>query len=68
MGVIKTTIKEGSGPIPLKGQIVAMEYTGYLKDTSKPDGKGSKWVHHPGKFSQTEEVLIIAPLQIRFLS
>jgi FKBP-type peptidyl-prolyl cis-trans isomerase len=42
MGVVKTTTKEGNGPIPQKGQIVAMEYTGFLKDTTKPDNKGEK--------------------------
>ncbi len=44
MGVVKTTTKEGKGPIPQKGQTVAMEYTGYLKDTTKPDNKGAKYV------------------------
>ncbi len=44
MGVTKTTTKEGYGGIPQKGQTVSMEYTGYLKDTSKPDNKGSKYI------------------------
>jgi FK506-binding protein 1 len=43
MGVTKTTIQEGSGAIPQKGQIVSMEYTGYLKDTTKPDNKGQQY-------------------------
>jgi FK506-binding protein 1 len=42
MGVVKTTTQEGNGPIPQKGQTVAMEYTGYLKDTNKPDHRGKK--------------------------
>jgi FK506-binding protein 1 len=42
MGVTKTTTKEGNGAIPTKGQTVSMEYTGYLKDTSKPDNKGKQ--------------------------
>ena len=43
MGVTKTTIKEGSGAIPQVGQSVIIEYTGWLKDTSKPDSKGNKY-------------------------
>ncbi|KAK8042752.1 hypothetical protein PG994_013235 [Apiospora phragmitis] len=43
MGVTKTTIKEGSGAIPTPGQSVTIEYTGWLKDTSKPDSKGNKY-------------------------
>ncbi|KAK7956933.1 FK506-binding protein 1B [Apiospora aurea] len=43
MGVTKTTIKEGSGAIPQAGQSVTIEYTGWLKDTSKPDSKGNKY-------------------------
>jgi FKBP-type peptidyl-prolyl cis-trans isomerase len=36
MGVTKTITKEGNGPMPKKGQTVAMAYTGWLKNTSKP--------------------------------
>jgi FK506-binding protein 1 len=42
MGVTKTVNSEGSGPIPTKGQTVTIEYTGFLKDTSKPGNKGSQ--------------------------
>jgi FK506-binding protein 1 len=42
MGVTKTTIAEGSGPSPQKGQTVTMEYTGWVKDASKPDSKGAQ--------------------------
>jgi FK506-binding protein 1 len=42
MGVTKTVITPGDGPIPTKGQTVTIEYTGWLKDTSKPDNKGEK--------------------------
>jgi FK506-binding protein 1 len=42
MGVTKKTIQEGSGPQPQVGQKVTIEYTGWLKDTSKPDNKGEK--------------------------
>ncbi len=45
MGVTKTTINEGNGPSPSAGQTVTMEYTGWLKDASKPDNKGNKYVH-----------------------
>lgn len=42
MAVTKTVLKEGSGASPVKGQTVTIEYTGYLKDTSKPDSKGNQ--------------------------
>ena len=42
MGVTKTVIKEGSGPVAQVGQRVTIEYTGWLKDTSKPNNKGDK--------------------------
>jgi FK506-binding protein 1 len=42
MGVTKTISKEGSGPSPKVGDKVTMDYTGYLKDTSKPDNKGKQ--------------------------
>lgn len=42
MGVTKTTISEGNGPSPVKGQTVTMEYTGWVKDASKPDNKGAQ--------------------------
>lgn len=44
MGVTKTVHKEGNGPIPTKGQKVSIEYTGFIKDTGKPDNKGSQYV------------------------
>lgn len=44
MGVTKTTHVEGSGPQAQSGKTVTIEYTGYLKDTSKPDNKGNKYV------------------------
>lgn len=47
MGVTKTILQEGTGPIPLKGQEVTIEYTGYLKDASQPDNKGTKYVGLP---------------------
>lgn len=42
MGVTKTTTQEGTGAIPVNGQTVTIEYTGYLKDTNKPGNKGEK--------------------------
>lgn len=44
MGVTKTILKEGNGPSPKVEDTVTIEYTGYLKDTSKPDNKGDKYV------------------------
>lgn len=43
MGVTKTTHQEGTGPQAQAGQTVTIEYTGYLKDTSKPDNKGKQY-------------------------
>jgi FKBP-type peptidyl-prolyl cis-trans isomerase len=48
MGVTKTVTQEGNGPIPQKGQTVAMAYTGWVKDTSKPFNRGDQYVHSPG--------------------
>jgi FK506-binding protein 1 len=42
MGVTKTTIQEGDGPQPTRGQKIGMLYEGFLRDDSKPDGKGKK--------------------------
>ncbi|KAF4980104.1 hypothetical protein FZEAL_3825 [Fusarium zealandicum] len=49
MGVNKTIITEGSGAIPSNGQTVTIEYTGYLKDTNKPDNKGDKFDSSVGR-------------------
>ncbi|KAJ3499112.1 hypothetical protein NLG97_g598 [Lecanicillium saksenae] len=49
MGVTKTTLKEGSGASPNPGQTVVIEYTGWLKDTSKPDSKGNKFDSSVGR-------------------
>lgn len=42
MGVTKTTIVDGTGATPKAGDKVTIVYTGWLKDTSKPDNKGDK--------------------------
>ena len=39
MGVTKTIITEGSGPSPVKGQKVTMEYTGWLANADGSKGK-----------------------------
>ncbi|RYP36452.1 hypothetical protein DL767_003415 [Monosporascus sp. MG133] len=49
MGVTKTVIEEGNGPQPVPGQNVTIEYTGWLKDTSKPDNKGTKFDSSVGR-------------------
>ncbi|TPX07670.1 uncharacterized protein E0L32_010668 [Thyridium curvatum] len=49
MGVTVHTNAEGSGPTPTKGQTVTIEYTGYLKDASKPDNKGKKFDSSVGR-------------------
>ncbi|KHO01916.1 peptidyl-prolyl cis-trans isomerase [Metarhizium album ARSEF 1941] len=49
MGVTKTTLKEGSGAQPTKNQTVTIEYTGWLKDPSKPNNKGSQFDSSVGR-------------------
>ena len=45
MGVTKQLITPGDGTNYAKaGDTITMEYTGYLQDTSAPDGKGKKCV------------------------
>lgn len=44
MGVEKKLIREGDGTtIPKKNDLVAMEYTGWLFDESKPNNKGAQF-------------------------
>lgn len=47
MGVQKTILQEGSGASPKNGDKVTMEYTGWLKDPSQPNGKGKQYVFDP---------------------
>ncbi|KAJ4413483.1 FK506-binding protein 1B [Gnomoniopsis sp. IMI 355080] len=49
MGVTKTTHQEGTGPQAQAGQTVTIEYTGFLKDTSKPDNKGKQFDSSVGR-------------------
>jgi FK506-binding protein 1 len=42
MGVTKTVLAEGNGAVPKVGDTVTIEYTGFLKDESKPDNKGAQ--------------------------
>ncbi|KZZ98605.1 Peptidyl-prolyl cis-trans isomerase, FKBP-type [Moelleriella libera RCEF 2490] len=49
MGVTKTTISEGSGSQAQSGQTVSIEYTGWIKDASKPDQKGSQFDSSVGR-------------------
>lgn len=49
MGVTKKILQEGSGAQPVAGQNVTIEYTGWLKDTSKPDNKGDKFDSSVGR-------------------
>ena len=42
MGVTKTVLSEGSGATPKVGDTVTIEYTGFIKDTNKPDNKGNQ--------------------------
>ncbi|KAE8440999.1 FK506-binding protein 1B [Mollisiaceae sp. DMI_Dod_QoI] len=49
MAVTKTVLKEGSGPSPRTGDNVTIEYTGYLKDTSKPNNKGNQFDSSVGR-------------------
>ncbi|KAL2754523.1 hypothetical protein ACRALDRAFT_1063334 [Sodiomyces alcalophilus JCM 7366] len=49
MGVNVTTREAGTGATPTPGQTVTIEYTGYLKDPSKPDQKGAKFDSSVGR-------------------
>jgi len=49
MGVTKTILKEGNGPIPKAGDKVTIEYTGFLKDESKPANKGAQFDSSVGR-------------------
>ncbi|PFH61203.1 hypothetical protein XA68_18019 [Ophiocordyceps unilateralis] len=49
MGVTKTTHTAGNGAQPSNGDTVTIEYTGYLKDPSKPNNKGDKFDSSVGR-------------------
>ncbi|KAF5023688.1 hypothetical protein F66182_4254 [Fusarium sp. NRRL 66182] len=49
MGVTKTTTQEGTGVQPQKGNTVTIQYTGWLKDESKPDHKGEQFDSSVGR-------------------
>lgn len=40
MGVTKTIISDGDGPVPKKGDKVSMQYTGWLRAAGQPEEKG----------------------------
>ncbi|KAK0746674.1 hypothetical protein B0T18DRAFT_156848 [Schizothecium vesticola] len=43
MGVTKTVQVAGTGTRPTRGQLVTIEYTGWLKDTSAPGNMGQEF-------------------------
>jgi FK506-binding protein 1 len=49
MGVTKTTITEGNGPSPNKGDKVTMLYTGWLKNADGSKGKEFDSTQKPGR-------------------
>lgn len=51
MGVQKTTISEGNGPSPQKGDRVTMEYTGWLRTPGQPGEKGKQFDSTTGRGS-----------------
>ena len=62
MGVQKTIVTEGTGPQPNKGQVISMHYTGWVKDTSKPESRGSKYassLHY--SYPDVDDVLGLIP-------
>ena len=42
-GLVITELKPGKGDPALPGMLVAVHYTGWLQDTSRPDGKGQQF-------------------------
>ncbi len=56
MGVQKTTHVEGTGQQPVHGQKVFIEYTGWLKDDSKPDAKGEEFDSTSGRGDFVTEI------------
>lgn len=67
MGVNIIPITPGHGAIPTKGQTVTIEYTGWVKDTSKPDNKGEQYVKNqacPGASSPAEYSKLTFPRQV----
>ncbi|CAG9980461.1 unnamed protein product [Clonostachys byssicola] len=49
MGVVKTIREPGTGAQPTKGQTVTIEYTGWLKDTTKEENKGEQFDSSVGR-------------------
>ncbi|KAH8726333.1 hypothetical protein GQ44DRAFT_706133 [Phaeosphaeriaceae sp. PMI808] len=49
MGVQKTVISEGNGPSPSKGDVVTMEYTGWLRTPGEPEEKGKQFDSTTGR-------------------
>ncbi len=52
MGFTKTIIHEGTGASPKAGDTVTIEYTGWLKDISRPDNKGEELVAYLGRLER----------------
>ena len=63
MGVTVNTTQPGSGAQPSNGQTVTSEYTGYLKDTSKPDLKGNKYASTTSRLSRLVSVQQLTELR-----
>jgi FK506-binding protein 1 len=49
MGTRKITLREGNGPRPGSGDMVTMEYTGWVKDASKDEQKGKQFDTSTGR-------------------
>ncbi|KUI69043.1 FK506-binding protein 1B [Cytospora mali] len=56
MGVNVQHHEQGTGATPQPGQTVTIEYTGYLKDTSKSDNKGNKFDSSVGRGDFTTRI------------
>jgi FK506-binding protein 1 len=73
MGVTKTTISEGSGASPNKGDRVTMEYTGWLKTAGKAEEKGKEFDSTKGRGSFETKIGVgqvikgMFPLQLELL-
>ena len=60
----KIDTKQGTGAEAVTGRSVAVHYTGWLYDPSKPDGKGAKKAPAPSIETAAMQAALSAPLAV----